>query len=69
MIAKQGDWLIVEPVHVGEKRRRGQVVGVRGRDGSPPFVVRWSDSDHETLVFPGDSTHVVPADEIDAGHS
>ena len=41
----------------------------RGRDGSPPFVVRWSDSDHETLVFPGDSTHVVPADETDAGHS
>jgi Domain of unknown function (DUF1918) len=26
---------------------------VRHADGSPPYVVRWSDTGHEGLVFPG----------------
>jgi hypothetical protein len=29
------------------------VVEVRGPDGTPPFVVRWDDSGHEVLFFPG----------------
>ena len=64
MIAKEGDWLVVEAVHVGEKRRRGLVLGVRGQDGAPPFVVRWTGSDNEVLVFPGDGCRVVSAEEI-----
>ena len=30
---------------------------VRGADGDPPFVVRWSDG-HEALLFPGPDAHV-----------
>ena len=63
MLAKKGDWLIVEATHVGEARRQGLILEVRGKDGAPPFVVRWSKTDHEALVYPGDGTHVVGAEE------
>ena len=26
---------------------------VHGPDGAPPYVVRWSDTGHEALFFPG----------------
>jgi hypothetical protein len=26
---------------------------VQRADGEPPYLVRWEDSDHETLFFPG----------------
>jgi hypothetical protein len=31
---------------------------VRGTDDGPPFLVRWSGTGHETLVFPGPDTIV-----------
>lgn len=52
MKAKVGDRLVVKGQHVGEKIRDGEIVEVRGDDGSPPFVVRWEDG-HEGLFFPG----------------
>jgi hypothetical protein len=59
MHATEGDWLVMESPHVGEVRRRGRIVGVRGEDGGPPYAVRWDDADeHETLVYPGPGTHV-----------
>jgi hypothetical protein len=65
MKASIGDWLVVEGVHIGERRRCGQVTEVRGDEGEPPFVVHWQDDDRETLFFPREGTHVVPPDEID----
>jgi hypothetical protein len=47
-----GDRIEVPGTHVGEGRRRGEVVEVRGADGGPPYLVRWSDG-HEGLFFPG----------------
>jgi hypothetical protein len=68
MRAQRGDWLIVESPHTGEMRRRGQVVEVHGPDGTPPFLIRWSDGDHESLVFPGPDAHLEKAeDSTDAG--
>lgn len=64
--AQPGDWIVVEATHVGEARRRGEVLEVRGDDGDPPFLVRWSDGDHEALVFPGGGAHVVTADQAAA---
>ncbi len=60
MHANVGDHLIVEGRTVGAQRREGEVLEVRGADGEPPYVVRWSDG-HEGLSFPGPDTHVVPA--------
>jgi hypothetical protein len=59
MHANVGDHLLVEGHTVGEVRREGEVVEVRGEDGAPPYVVRWADG-HEGLVYPGPDAHVEP---------
>ncbi len=38
--------------------RDGRVVELRHPDGSPPYVVEWSDTQERTLVFPGPDAHV-----------
>jgi hypothetical protein len=60
MIAKVGDRLVVEGVHVGDSRRVGVIIAVRHPDGTPPYDVRWLDSGHEALVFPGPEARVEP---------
>ena len=59
MRASVGDQLVVEGRKVDDARREGEVVEVRGQDGAPPYLVRWSDG-HEGLTFPGPDAHVVP---------
>ena len=53
MHAATGDRLIVHGTHVDDVNRDGEILEVRGKDGEPPYVVRWSDNGHEALVFPG----------------
>lgn len=67
MIAKVGDRLVVEGVHVGDTRRIGVIIAVRHQDGTPPYEVRWLDSGHEALVFPGPEARVEPSagDRVD----
>jgi hypothetical protein len=60
MKANVGDRLILEGTHVGEPRRVGVITGVRHHDGAPPYTVRWLDSGHEALVFPGPDARVEP---------
>jgi hypothetical protein len=60
MKAEVGDRLVVESNKVDAAVRQGEVVEVRGADGGPPYVVKWSDG-HEGLVYPGADAHVVPA--------
>jgi hypothetical protein len=62
MQAVVGDRIIVQSAHVDERTRDGEVLEVRGTDDGPPFLVRWSDTGHETLVFPGPDTIVRHAD-------
>lgn len=57
--AHVGDQIVVEGRTVGTQRREGEVIEVRGEDGAPPYVVRWSDG-HEGLTFPGPDAHVIP---------
>jgi hypothetical protein len=56
--AAVGDRLIVHSVHVGEAVRDAEILEVRGDDGGPPFLVRWSDTGHEGLVFPGPDAQI-----------
>jgi hypothetical protein len=58
MHATVGDHLVVESNKVDSPRREGEIVEVRGENGEPPYVVRWSDG-HEGLTFPGPDAHVV----------
>ncbi len=58
MQAKAGDRLVVHGAHVSDPTRDGEIIEVHGEDGGPPFLVRWSDNGHESLVFPGPGTVV-----------
>ena len=57
MKARVGDLLWIESGSAEQHRREGEIIEVRGADGDPPFVVRWSDG-HEALLFPGPDAHV-----------
>ena len=52
MHASVGDRLIVHGTHVDDPGKDGEILEVRGKNGEPPYVVRWEDG-HEGLVFPG----------------
>ncbi|WP_460834825.1 DUF1918 domain-containing protein [Nocardioides hungaricus] len=67
MFAAVGDRIIVRSARTGGPVRDGEVVGVRRPDGAPPYVVRWSDSDHESLFFPGPDAEVHHFDGPRAG--
>ena len=57
MYAAVGDRLVVHSAHLDGPVRDAEILEVHGKDGAPPFVVRWSDTGHESLIFPGpDST-------------
>lgn len=58
MHAHVGDRLVVEGSKVGTPIREGEVLEVRGPDGTPPYVVKWNDG-HEGLTFPGPDAHIV----------
>jgi len=53
MHAKPGDHLVIKGHHVGDVEKDGEILEVHGAGGEPPFLVRWSDEERETLVFPG----------------
>ena len=53
MHASVGDRLIVHGAHLDDPVRDGEILEVRGENGEPPYVVRWSDTGHEGFIFPG----------------
>ncbi len=53
MHASVGDRIIVRAAHVDEPSRDGEILEVHGADGAAPYVVRWSDTGHNGLYFPG----------------
>ncbi len=66
MKAQVGDWLVLKGTTVDSPDHRGLISEVHSSDGSPPYVVRWLDTDHEATVFPGPDAVVVSADEQSA---
>ena len=58
MFAKAGDRLVVHGHRVGDADRDAEILEVRHEDGSPPYVVRWSDTGNEGLFFPGPDAFV-----------
>lgn len=61
MRATVGDRLRIHGRHVADGEQQGKIVEVRGSNGAPPYVVRFSDG-HEGLIFPG-SDSVVERDD------
>ena len=66
MKAKVGDWLVIKGTTIDQPDHRGLITEVHSADGSPPYVVRWLDSDHVATVFPGTDAVVVTAAEQEA---
>jgi hypothetical protein len=60
MKAKPGDRLVLVGVHVDDPGRVGVILEARGAGDGPPYLVRWLDTDHVTLVFPGPQARVEP---------
>lgn len=58
--ARPGDRLVVSGHELGEVERDAEVLEARGADGGAPFLVRWEDSGHETLLYPGSDARIEP---------
>jgi Domain of unknown function (DUF1918) len=57
MHAEVGDRIVIKAHRLGEADRDAEILGV-GPDGGPPYRVRWGDSGHEALFFPGSDAYV-----------
>lgn len=66
MKAEVGDKIVVEQQHLGRPPREAEVLAVEGKDGGPPYRVRWFDTGHEGLFFPGSDARVVHHDALKA---
>jgi hypothetical protein len=53
MHASVHDRIVVHAAHVGELDRDGEILEVHGADGSPPYIVKWSDTGQQSLYVPG----------------
>jgi hypothetical protein len=53
MRAQVGDMIVVSGHRIGEPDRTGEILEVHGKEGAPPYVVRWDDTGDEGLYFPG----------------
>ena len=53
MRAHVHDRITVLAPTVDRADRDGEILEVRGAEGAPPYLVRWSDTGHEGLYFPG----------------
>jgi len=58
MRAEVGDRISVHSMHVGEPERDAEILEVHGKDGAPPYLVRWSDNGHVGLYFPGPDAQI-----------
>jgi Domain of unknown function (DUF1918) len=57
MKAVVGDELTVRGRHQGDEDRHGEIIGVQGKDGAPPYLVRWRDG-HESVFFPASGAEI-----------
>ena len=56
--AQPGDEIVVDGTEVGQPRRHGTVLEVRGEPNREHFRLRWED-DHESVFFPSSTAHTV----------
>jgi Domain of unknown function (DUF1876)/Domain of unknown function (DUF1918) len=59
MKATVGDRIVIASNHVDGPVRDCVVVELRHPDGTPPYVVEWSDNGQTGMMFPGPDAHVL----------
>jgi hypothetical protein len=67
MKAAVGDRIVIASNHVDGPVRDGRILEVRHEDGTPPYLVEWSDDGHTALVFPGPEARIEHFDEANDG--
>jgi hypothetical protein len=67
MLASVGDHIVIRGRHGQDPTRDCEILEVRGGDGAPPYVVRWSDTGREAILYPGADAEVAPFDQVPAG--
>jgi hypothetical protein len=58
MNANVGDEIVVDGVLTGEPKREGEILEISDLGGVVHYRVRWDDG-HESLFYPGRTTHIV----------
>lgn len=58
MKASVGDRIVVVSNRTEHPPRDGRILEVRNPDGSPPYLIEWSDTGHRGLVYPGSDAYV-----------
>jgi hypothetical protein len=66
MRAHIGDTLHIHNNHTGLSDQTGRIVEIRGEDGTPPFLIEFSDG-RIALIFPGPDAVVEEAVPVGAG--
>jgi Domain of unknown function (DUF1918) len=61
MKANVGDRLVIMSRHLDEAVHEGEIIEVHGENGTPPYLVRWLEGEHEGLIFPGPDAKIIPA--------
>ncbi|MEV4741244.1 DUF1918 domain-containing protein [Streptomyces sp. NPDC049555] len=59
MHATIGDRVRIKGRNVGMREQIGEIVEVRGRNGEPPYLVRFENG-RETLIYPGPDCLIEP---------
>lgn len=59
MKGEAGDRIAILSRHLDESVRECEIVDVHGTEGGPPYVVRWLDTGHLGIFFPGPDARVV----------
>jgi hypothetical protein len=63
MRAQPGDWLVIRSGSDSRASRRAVILTVSA-GGAPPFRVRWTDTGHEGLLFPGPDAEVLSPERL-----
>ena len=58
MRASVGDRIVIRGHRIGEPDRDCEVLEVTDDDDGPPYLVRWGDTGHQSLFFPGSDAFV-----------
>jgi len=56
--AGPGDRLVIAGRQVGDPGRDAEVLEVLGRDGAPPYIVRWEEDGHVSRFYPGSDASI-----------
>jgi len=58
--ARPGDTLVIDGAGMPGVPRTGVIITVAGRDGAPPYLVRWTTGDYQSRISPGPGARIEP---------